>query len=156
DPFRARSEGESAEYATPIPAPNTVGTLVAPSSTVIEPIAVHAPLAITPAPRIEETPTIVAPPPAPAPVAAPVDSAPRPRLSSAPVSPVIAPAAALASATEAARVATAATPTVLETEDEQPLFTSAEKRLFATVPDEIESYFDLFMYVSKSNRGPFA
>lgn len=32
----------------------------------------------------------------------------------------------------------------------------AQKRLFGTVPDEIEPYFDLFMYVSKSKRGPLA
>ena len=32
----------------------------------------------------------------------------------------------------------------------------AQKRLFGTVPDEIEPYFDLFMYVSKAKRGPLA
>lgn len=35
-------------------------------------------------------------------------------------------------------------------------FAVAQRRLFATVPDDIEPYFDLFMYVSKSNRGPLA
>jgi lipoprotein-anchoring transpeptidase ErfK/SrfK len=30
----------------------------------------------------------------------------------------------------------------------------AESRLFDAVPDDIESYFDLFMYVSKANRAP--
>ena len=37
-----------------------------------------------------------------------------------------------------------------------PISDVAQKRLFATVPDEIEPYFDLFMYVSKSTRGPLA
>jgi lipoprotein-anchoring transpeptidase ErfK/SrfK len=32
----------------------------------------------------------------------------------------------------------------------------AQKRLFGTVPDDIEPYFDLFMYVSKAKRGPLA
>ncbi len=40
--------------------------------------------------------------------------------------------------------------------EEAPLTNLAQRRLFASVPDEIESYFDLFMYVSKSNRGPLA
>jgi hypothetical protein len=41
-------------------------------------------------------------------------------------------------------------------EGELDFFTVAERRLFATVPDDIENYFDLFMYVSKSKRGPLA
>jgi lipoprotein-anchoring transpeptidase ErfK/SrfK len=40
--------------------------------------------------------------------------------------------------------------------EEAPLTNLAQRRLFASVPDEIESYFDLFMYISKSNRGPLA
>lgn len=46
-------------------------------------------------------------------------------------------------------------PAGLDTE-EAPLTDLAQRRLFASVPDEIESYFDLFLYVSKSNRGPLA
>jgi len=46
-------------------------------------------------------------------------------------------------------------PAGLDTE-EVPLTDLAQRRLFASVPDEIESYFDLFLYVSKSNRGPLA
>lgn len=46
-------------------------------------------------------------------------------------------------------------PAGLDTED-APLTNLAQRRLFASVPDEIESYFDLFLYVSKSNRGPLA
>jgi hypothetical protein len=30
----------------------------------------------------------------------------------------------------------------------------AQDRLLQSVPDDIESYFDMFMYVSKANRGP--
>jgi len=37
-----------------------------------------------------------------------------------------------------------------------PDFGIAGNRLMSTVPDDVESYFDLFMYVSKSNRGPLA
>jgi lipoprotein-anchoring transpeptidase ErfK/SrfK len=48
-------------------------------------------------------------------------------------------------------------PIVPEVSGEPPAISSvAQKRLFATVPDEIEPYFDLFMYVSKSTRGPLA
>jgi hypothetical protein len=76
---------------------------------------------------------------------------------------VLAPAIAVAGAMQAARVAapaeglvTSTAPAPVQDESELPLFGSAEKRLMATVPDEIEGYFDLFMYVSKSNRGPLA
>ena len=33
-------------------------------------------------------------------------------------------------------------------------FVLARRRLMSAVPNEIERYFDLFMYVSKSTRGP--
>jgi hypothetical protein len=46
--------------------------------------------------------------------------------------------------------------TTLAIAESVPLSVVAERRLFRTVPDEIEPYFDLFMYVSKSNRGPLA
>jgi hypothetical protein len=46
--------------------------------------------------------------------------------------------------------------TQLLTEDPAPRSDLAQKRLFGTVPDDIEPYFDLFMYVSKARRGPLA
>jgi lipoprotein-anchoring transpeptidase ErfK/SrfK len=46
--------------------------------------------------------------------------------------------------------------TQLLTEDPAPVSDLAQKRLFGTVPDDIEPYFDLFMYVSKAKRGPLA
>jgi lipoprotein-anchoring transpeptidase ErfK/SrfK len=154
DPYQARSEAESAEFATPITAlPGTPSA--GAGSSVTEPAAVHAPLSITPT-AIDPAPYA---PAIPAPVAAPTPA----KISSAAPSPLLAPAVALASAREVTRaaiavdrVATAPTTALLRTEDEIPLFDSAERRMFATVPDEIEGYFDLFMYVSKSNRGPFA
>jgi lipoprotein-anchoring transpeptidase ErfK/SrfK len=136
DPFRARSEGESAASATPIYA------WEAPKSynpyNQFDPPAEHAPLANKPsvAPVVEP----------------PVEEVPQ-------------PAEPIAAADAPARVQLAAvvTPEVPGTQSdaptpdaEIPLSTAAERRLFETVPNEIESYYDLFMYVSKSNRGPFA
>ena len=37
-----------------------------------------------------------------------------------------------------------------------PISSLAQKRLLETVPADIEPYFDLFMYVSKSTHGPLA
>ncbi len=139
DPFRARSDAESAESALPI-APSEEGGSYN-SDQAIDPPAVHAPTEITPlddsavvAPQQAQPAAVVVQPEEP--VAA-VESAPNVQLAS--VTTPMAP-----------------TPAVATTEEDVPLISAAERRLFETVPQEIEGYFDLFMYVSKSNRGPLA
>ncbi len=136
DPFRARSDAESAESALPI-SPSEEGSSYNPYQA-IDPPAEHAPVAIVP----ENNVTEVAPPPAaPAPAVVQPEK-PIARLESAP-------------RVQLAAVSTPATATDA-LQEEVPLISAAERRLFATVPEEIEGYFDLFMYVSKSNRGPLA
>jgi lipoprotein-anchoring transpeptidase ErfK/SrfK len=145
DPFRARSEAESAERAQPIWAPEFNG----PSNpySQFEPAPVRAPLVITPGalPVVEPE------------AAAPVKEVPQP------LEPVA--EAEGAARVQLAAVVSPAAPGSLPVppvntevavgESDGPLFPSAARRLFETVPNEIESYYDLFMYVSKSNRGPF-
>ena len=138
DPFRARSDAESAESALPI-SPSEEGSSYN-SDQVIEPSAVHAPMPITPG-----SDSVVVEP-------APVE----------PKAQVVQPEEPVAAVESAPNVHLAAivTPTIptpeLEATEGAPLVSAAERRLFETVPEEIEGYFDLFMYVSKSNRGPLA
>lgn len=171
DPLRARAEAESAESAVPITAPDPSDPAFNPYIAT-ESQAVHAPLSITP--HAEASPP------------AAIESAPQPQAvapaevqtlsqttnekfalalattasdASAQIVPKShAPRIAIEPAALAAR---SALPNQLMTAeliaplDEQPVAV-AQRRLLATVPDEIEPYFDLFMYVSKSNRGPLA
>lgn len=136
DPFRARSDAESAETALPISAPE-VGGSYNPNE-VTEPVAVHAPTPIT----TGSDSVVVAPQPV------------------EPEAPVVQPMEPVAAVKSAPNVQVAAviapTPPAPETTDDAPLISAAERRLFATLPEEIEGYFDLFMYVSKANRGPLA
>jgi len=139
DPFRARSDAESAESAQPISAPEEGSSYN--SYEVTEPQPVEAPLAVVPG----SDSSVVAP------------------ASVKPESPVVQPEQPVAAAKSApnvqlAAVATPASPLGATdvTTAEIPLVSKAERRLFEAVPQEIEGYFDLFMYVSKSNRGPLA
>lgn len=145
DPFRARSDAESAASATPITAPDPISAQSYDPyrNNFAEPReyapATSEPLPIVPTEKKSST-TLSTPLVTPAPDAAPVSEA---TVEPAKVEPQIAPQ--LAPATEAA-----------PQEVDNNLISVAERRLFATVPDDIESYFDLFMYVSKSKVGPLA
>jgi lipoprotein-anchoring transpeptidase ErfK/SrfK len=173
DPLRARAEAESAESALPITAPD-------PSDPNFNPFiategqAVHAPLSITPH-NAESTSIPANEPPASHPQA----SIP---LTDSHTAQLVAESLALAltaNTTLASNKIAAPTPTTamavepaahavrtflpehlvtseLTAPADVPAFAVAQRRLFATIPDEIEPYFDLFMYVSKSNRGPLA
>ncbi|NOT40870.1 MAG: L,D-transpeptidase family protein [Alphaproteobacteria bacterium] len=136
DPYRARSDAESAEFAQPISAPEEGSSYN--SYQVTDPAAVQVPAPITPG----------------------SDSAVVEPLPVEPIASVVQPEQPVAAIERAPNVHLAAvttpaapTPEVTATED-APLVSAAERRLFATVPEEIEGYFDLFMYVSKSSRGP--
>ncbi|MFM9864928.1 MAG: L,D-transpeptidase [Micropepsaceae bacterium] len=138
DPYRARSDAESAESALPISAPEEGSSYN--SYQVSEPLEAHAPKPIVPG----SDSAVVAP--------APVEPEP-------PVVQPEEPVAAIESAPNVhlAAVVTPAAPTLeITAAEDAPLISAAERRLFATVPEEIEGYFDLFMYVSKSSRGPLA
>lgn len=189
DPYRARSEAESAAHALPIYAPDQLPG--APATVDGEPPgwqASHAPTQIVPAK------------PAPAAVRAPEPAAPltedelkssqrKPAAGSlssitlaAPAVSVylsghaqmalaardvpaswdpraVAPAAVAPGAGRVPAQPAAEAPTQFATAlagDLNSRAAIAQKRLFGTVPDDIEPYFDLFMYVSKSRRGPLA
>ena len=168
DPFLARSEGESAATATPIPYnPNAVYAV--PAEPVREPVVANdRPRDITRQAESIANDAPPAPPAAEKPVAAPhatvvVEPQPIKLALSIPTPRITAPVVELAPPAPAK-------PTLgkLETMTGQggPLHEFdidlveregvAERRLLATVPDEIEPYFDLFMYVNKSTRGPLA
>lgn len=139
DPFRARSDAESAESAQPISAPEA-GTSYN-SYEASEPPPVETPMAVVPG----SDSAVVAP--------APVASE----------SPVVQPEHPVAAAKSALNVQLAAVAAPVSpigamdgTTAEVPLVSKAQRRLIEAVPQEIEGYFDLFMYVSKSNRGPLA
>lgn len=155
DPFLARSEAESAASAMPIaPAASSdtsfgnQPTYRSPVESVVEPVAHAAPASITPqssvAPNVTGNPAAALAATRPAEhtltaavsrsTAAPITSTPSPLLDR-----VLADA-----------------PPALAAIDAAPEFSVAERRLLSTVPDDIEGYFDLFMYASKSNRGPLA
>jgi lipoprotein-anchoring transpeptidase ErfK/SrfK len=137
DPLRARSEAESAASAVPISAPD-------PTDPAFNPHIVTSPQHLEISRRTSAQPLQLAvsgngaiahePSVAPTPVTAvqPASVAPMPPLS------------------DRLLMSDPTVPT------DASAFTVAERRLFATVPDDIEPYFDLFMYVSKSNRGPLA
>jgi lipoprotein-anchoring transpeptidase ErfK/SrfK len=126
DPFRARSDAESAETAQPISAPEDGGSYN--PYQVTEPSSDEAPI-----PDASNSDSAVV---APAPVE--------------PEAPVVQPERPVAAVEQAPNVQLAAV-----TVQTAPII-ATERRLFETVPNEIEGYFDLFMYVSKSNRGPLA
>lgn len=172
DPFLARSEGESAATAVPIPY-NPNATYAIPAEPVREPLAVDRPRDITP--HAEPTAND-APPVAPA-VGEPVAKTPHakavvepqpikvalaiptPRISAPAVVPAPpAPAKPAPAKMEAAALTLPAMGGPLHELDDDLVRREsvAERRMLATVPDEIEPYFDLFMYVSKSTRGPLA
>ena len=140
DPFRARSDAESAESAQPISAPEEGGS--------------YNPYQAA-EPGSELTPMVV-PPDSDSAVVAPTPVEPE--------APVVQPERPIASVgkspnVQLAAVATQTKPAVATdavSDAELSLVSRAERRLFETVPREIEGYFDLFMYVSKSNRGPLA
>lgn len=155
DPLRARAEAESAASALPITAPDPSDPRFNPY---IDEPAVHAPLPITPGAA-----------------AAPIAEAPVPDRHTAiqqepfalalatTATNVIAPSLPTSDAAvdQAAHAVRSSLPKELVTAEliapsEVAPFEVAQRRLFATVPDDIEPYFDLFMYVSKSNRGPLA
>lgn len=137
DPFRARSDAESAATATPIVAPDPFAAQYDPyrNSFTTEPKE-YAPAK----PDRKSTKLSTQPAPATAPVS--VDA------------PATAPEIAPTATPELVPAPSAPAPQA--NEDEANLINVAERRLFATVPDDIEPYFDLFMYVSKSKRGPLA
>ena len=177
DPLRARAEAESAESALPVSAPD-------PSDPAFNPyMAVHAPRSITPHLGESTPPAPVTEPPVNAqsetPASQPQASIP---LADSHTAQLAAESLALALSTNTAQPSdkiAAPTPTsemaiapaahavrtflpehLVTSELTAPVETSpfavAQRRLFATVPEEIQPYFDLFMYVSKSNRGPLA
>ncbi len=86
--------------------------------------------------------------------ATPVAPQPLPQVESASASTVVAPLEQVPVVAPQSELS--AEPSAGLDSEEAPLTNLAQRRLFASVPDEIESYFDLFMYVSKSNRGPLA
>ena len=148
DPFLARSEAESAASAIPIaPAVSTeIGYRTDESvrstvETAYEPVADAAPHSIT-TPIGSTAPASTTPAKTPETIRIPEP----PTAATAPVAQVVpAPDRSLTD-----------TPPALAEIDAAPEFSVAEKRLLSTVPDDIEGYFDLFMYASKSNRGPLA
>jgi len=156
DPFLARSEAESAAFAAPVYYnPNQIYRVPA------EPVATRGPHATMPAPMpalSEETARESSVPP-PVQKTSALAPAMRLALASQPAQvqpmPVSLRARTLAAAVEPAALVSPASTWDFE-EGAEPRATVAERRLLATVPDEIESYFDLFMYVSKSMRGPLA
>jgi hypothetical protein len=155
DPLRARAEAESLESATPITAPDPSdprfnpylakgGAAPALASPRAAPIAEPPP--VRPVLPVGEEP-VAQRQPQPFQLALAATTA-----HDATPAPVIAPAPrALVKPRSRSSL-----DTVLAVTDGIPLTTVAERRLFRTVPDEIEPYFDLFMYVSKSDRGPLA
>jgi len=178
DPLRARAEAESAESALPISAPDPSDPSFNPY-VATDGVAVHAPRSITPhladsTPVVgNEPPPPVVEPPAPQPQASiPLSDAHTAQLAAEslalalktdtaqPSNKIATPTSEMAIAPAAHAVRTFL-PEHLVTSDltapvETTPFAVAQRRLFATVPEEIQPYFDLFMYVSKSNRGPLA
>ena len=152
DPLRARSEAESAESAIPITAPD-------PSSSAFNPyIATDAPAATAPQeppPAAMEQRISEETPAKPMELALATDTA-----SASEHTVPITPRAASAVRPAAEAAVTSLPEELVKSEltlpEEVSTFSVAERRLLATVPDDIEPYFDLFMYVSKSNRGPLA
>jgi hypothetical protein len=154
DPLRARAEAESAERAIPITAPDPSDPSINPHLSrkptpllrQAQPRAIAEPPAMRPIMPMEQKPVARRETPAKVALAAPRPSVPEGRATA------IAPEARALTKPKAKSLAD----TVFTMRDDVPLTAVAERRLFRTVPDEIEPYFDLFMYVSKSDRGPLA
>jgi lipoprotein-anchoring transpeptidase ErfK/SrfK len=182
DPFRARSEAESAATALPVYAPDN-GPVSAGNLQSGDWKADHAPTRLAPPAVQSEWPDQavrqdlpVAEAPArtslnsagvatlavAAPSIASFVSAQARTLVTSPAGPV--ETAALPQQPPASPDPVTAQPAVGEAtladpivqDETAPLSSLAQKRLFSTVPQDIEPYFDLFMYVSKSTRGPLA
>lgn len=161
DPLRARAEAESAATALPITAPD-------PNDPAFNPYiahdskASHAPLPITPYPApAQAEPSVPADDQRTSQAAQPFELALANSAEKASDSVrAVTPTSTLA-IEPAARTIRSSLPADLVTSEltapseVQPVAV-AQRRLFATIPDDIEPYFDLFMYVSKSNRGPLA
>jgi lipoprotein-anchoring transpeptidase ErfK/SrfK len=182
DPFRARSEAESAATALPVYAPDSVSP-TAGSDQSRSWKADHAPTSLVPQTVQPEWPDQAVRqdlPAADAPAhtslnaggvatlavaapsiasfvsaqaralvtspAGPVETAAQPQQPPASPDPV--------TAQPAAGTGALVDPAVQD--DTTPVSSLAQKRLFETVPQDITPYFDLFMYVSKSTRGPLA
>jgi len=182
DPYRARSEAQSAASAIPIYAPDALPQApLARADENAQWTASGAPTNILPEAVLtpsEPMPEFVPAAPKPA-LGAAAQNQPRGNTQAI---PMVAPAvssfvASHATALLAAREvpvswdprAIAPTPTpnadAVPSEAELAKVLSddtlgkaaiAQKRLFGTVPDDIEPYFDLFMYVSKAKKGPLA
>jgi lipoprotein-anchoring transpeptidase ErfK/SrfK len=181
DPLRARAEAESAESALPISAPDPSDPVFNPYIAT-EGRAVHAPLSIvphfadsTPGAVANETPPPVVQQPMPLPEASiPLSDAHTAQLAADSLALALKtnttqPSDRIAAPTPTSEMAIAPAAHAVRTFLPEHLVTSeltapaeaspfavAQRRLFATVPEEIQPYFDLFMYVSKSNRGPLA
>lgn len=153
DPLRARAEAESAATALPITAPDPSDPRFNPH---IDQPATHAPLpTTTPAPEPQTMSDVAPVAPQPAPQVQPMTLA----LATTSMAPSL--PTTDAAVDPAAQAVRSSLPKELVTAEliagtEVDPFAVAQRRLFATVPDDIEPYFDLFMYVSKSNRGPLA
>jgi lipoprotein-anchoring transpeptidase ErfK/SrfK len=180
DPYRARSEAESAATARPVYAPDALPQ--APLSTLDDSAqwsADRAPTSILPATVLtpsEPMPEFV--PAAPTPTS--TTAANTQQGGNIPAIPVVAPAVSSFVASHAATlmakrevpvswdpraiapekitevVPSEAQLAAVLSDDAMGKAAVAQKRLFGTVPDDIEPYFDLFMYVSKAKRGPLA
>lgn len=152
DPLRARSEAESAESAIPITAPD-------PSSSAFNPYVVPDAPVVTapqePPPQPMERKISEETPAQPIELALATDTASVSERT-VPVTPRAASAVRPAAEAAATSLPQQLVTSDLTLPDEVSTFSVAERRLLATVPDDIEPYFDLFMYVSKSNRGPLA
>lgn len=161
DPLRARAEAESAASALPISAPDPSDPAFNPHLTAESPAA---PRSVEPVQESQPVDTPTAEPVAP--VAAkelvqPFALALATTTSDTARATVPAVPGAQTLVEPAAREAATTLPRQMIDAKFQELaevspFTVAERRLFATIPDEIEPYFDLFMYVSKSTRGALA
>ena len=159
DPFRARAEAESAARALPI-GPSDYTKEYVPDQG-FDAQADHAPTPIAPAAPEAE-------PQAPVGAAIVDSSQPKPVAEATPKPMTLVAVAQTAEQPTPklpAPVRTALAAAVNESQVQQDIvvdepadlrYAVAQERLFETVPQDIQGYFDLFMYVSKSNRGPMA
>ena len=158
DPFRARAEAESAAHALPV-GPSDYSKEYLPDGGFEAP-ADHAPTAITPPDVQPETQAPVGERAAPATQPKPVAEAqPQPIVLASVAPQPFEPAPKLSAPVQTALAGAVTDSKVDETIVDEPAdvrYTVAQQRLFETVPEDIQGYFDLFMYVSKSNRGPMA
>lgn len=159
DPFRARAEAESAARALPI-GPSDYTKEFVPDQGFDAPVE-HAPTPIAPSLPEAETQAPVGEPTVDSTQPKPIAQVqPAPLTLAAVEAPAMQPTPKLP-----APVQTALAAAVNESQIQQDIvvdqpadvrYAIAQQRLFETVPQDIQGYFDLFMYVSKSNRGPMA